>query len=49
MDNPSKKIKELRNKIKSSEGYVSITLEYNRGTSGALKNILDYFLEEVLL
>jgi NAD(P)H-dependent FMN reductase len=46
MDNPSKKIKELRNKIKSSEGYVPVTPEYNRSTSSALKNTLDYFLEE---
>ena len=46
MDNPSKKIKELRSKIKSSEGYITVTPEYNRSTSGALKNILDYFLEE---
>jgi NAD(P)H-dependent FMN reductase len=43
MDNPSKKIKELSSKIKSSDGYVSITPEYNRGISGALQNILVYF------
>jgi NAD(P)H-dependent FMN reductase len=46
MDNPSKKIKELRYKIKNSEGYVPVTPEYNRSTSSALKNTLDYFLEE---
>jgi NAD(P)H-dependent FMN reductase len=43
MDNPSKKIKELGSKIKSSDGYVSITPEYNRGISGALQNIIVYF------
>src|SRR6476660_10089912 len=46
MDNPSQKIVELRNKIKDAEGYVPITPEYNRNTSSALKNTLDYFLEE---
>jgi NAD(P)H-dependent FMN reductase len=46
MDIPSQKIVELRNKIKDAEGYVSVTPEYNRSTSSALKNTLDYFLEE---
>lgn len=46
MDNPPEKIKDLRNKIKYAEGYVPVTPEYNRSTSSALKNTLDYFLEE---
>ena len=46
MDNPSEKLKDLENKIKDAEGYVPVTPEYNRNTSSALKNTLDYFLEE---
>jgi NAD(P)H-dependent FMN reductase len=46
MENPSEKIKDLRNKIKNSEGYIPVTPEYNRSISSALKNTLDYFLEE---
>jgi NAD(P)H-dependent FMN reductase len=46
MDNPSGKLVELENKIKDAEGYVPVTPEYNRSTSSALKNTLDYFLEE---
>ena len=46
MENPSKKLVELRDKIKNAEGYIPVTPEYNRSTSSALKNTLDYFLEE---
>ena len=46
MENPSEKLVELGNKIKDAEGYVPVTPEYNRSTSSALKNTLDYFLEE---
>ena len=46
MKNPSDRIKDLRNKINESEGYIAVTPEYNHSTSGALKNTLDYFLEE---
>ncbi len=46
MDDPPKKLNDLRNKIKDAEGYVPVTPEYNRNTSSALKNTLDYFLEE---
>lgn len=46
MDNPSEKLRDLGNKIKDAEGYVPVTPEYNRNTSSALKNTLDYFLEE---
>ena len=46
MVNPSEKMKSIRNKIKVAEGYLAVTPEYNRGPSGAIKNTLDYFLEE---
>lgn len=46
MENPPDKIKDLRNKTNGSEGYIAVTPEYNHSTSGALKNTLDYFLEE---
>lgn len=46
MKNPDEKINDLRNKIKDSDGYMPITPEYNHSTSSALKNTLDYFLEE---
>jgi NAD(P)H-dependent FMN reductase len=44
--NPSEKLRDLRNKIKEAEGYLSVTPEYNHSTSAAMKNTLDYFLEE---
>jgi NAD(P)H-dependent FMN reductase len=46
MTNPSEMLRELHEKIKSAEGYMPITPEYNHGTSAAMKNTLDYFLEE---
>jgi len=46
MTDPSEELKELRNKIKNAEGYLAVTPEYNRSTSAAMKNTLDYFLEE---
>lgn len=46
MENPDDKIKNLRNNIKDAEGYISVTPEYNRSISSAMKNTLDYFLEE---
>src|SRR6185503_3090002 len=46
MTDPSEGLKDLRNKIKNAEGYVAVTPEYNRSTSAAMKNTLDYFLEE---
>src|SRR6185503_16903573 len=46
MTDPSEELKDLRNKIKNAEGYVAVTPEYNRSTSAAMKNTLDYFLEE---
>jgi NAD(P)H-dependent FMN reductase len=46
MTNPSEMLRELENKIKSAEGYMPVTPEYNHSTSAAMKNTLDYFLEE---
>jgi NAD(P)H-dependent FMN reductase len=46
MSNPSEKLKDLQNKIKNAEGYLPVTPEYNHSTSAAMKNTLDYFLEE---
>ena len=46
MEDPSEKMKSLGNKINDAEGYLAVTPEYNRGHSGAMKNTLDYFLEE---
>jgi NAD(P)H-dependent FMN reductase len=43
MVDPSEKMKSLRNKINDAEGYLAVTPEYNASTSGAMKNILDYF------
>jgi NAD(P)H-dependent FMN reductase len=46
MPSPPSKIKSLQNMVKDSDGYMPITPEYNHSTSSALKNTLDYFLEE---
>ena len=46
MSDPPEKIKDLRNMISDAEGYVPVTPEYNHSTSSAMKNTLDYFLEE---
>ncbi|PWU79646.1 MAG: NADPH-dependent FMN reductase [Candidatus Nitrosopolaris wilkensis] len=46
MSNPTEQLKDLRNKIKDAEGYMPVTPEYNRSMSAAMKNTLDYFLEE---
>ena len=46
MVNPWEKLRDLRNKVKGAEGYLSVTPEYNHSTSVAMKNTLDYFLEE---
>jgi len=45
MTDPSDELKDLRN----AEGYIAVTPEYNRSTSAAMKNTLDYFLEEYFL
>lgn len=46
MTPPSKKLTELRTKIVDADGYMAVTPEYNHSTSAAMKNTLDYFLEE---
>jgi NAD(P)H-dependent FMN reductase len=46
MKNPPRVLRDLRNKIKNAEGYLAVTPEYNHSTSAAVKNTLDYFLEE---
>jgi NAD(P)H-dependent FMN reductase len=46
MSDPPAKLKDLREKIKSADGYLAVTPEYNHSTSAAMKNTLDYFLEE---
>jgi hypothetical protein len=43
MVNPSEKLRDLRNKVKDAEGYLSVTPEYNHSTSATMKNTLDYF------
>ena len=43
---PSEKLQKLQKIIKDADGYVPITPEYNHSISSALKNTLDYFLEE---
>lgn len=46
MENPPEKLKKMYHVIKEAEGIVPITPEYNHSISSALKNTLDYFLEE---
>lgn len=46
MEEPTQKLKDLQKMIKDADGYLPVTPEYNHSTSSALKNTLDYFLEE---
>jgi NAD(P)H-dependent FMN reductase len=46
MYNPPEELMKLRENIKDADGYLPITPEYNHSVSSALKNTLDYFLEE---
>src|SRR5215203_941125 len=46
ISNPSPKLIQLKNQIVEADGYMPITPEYNHSTSAAMKNTLDYFLEE---
>jgi NAD(P)H-dependent FMN reductase len=39
MENPSEKLKDLRDKIKDGEGYLSVTPEYNHSPSAAMKRL----------
>ena len=44
--NPPENLNQLRNQIVEAAGYMPITPEYNHSISAAMKNTLDYFLEE---
>ena len=46
MSDPPEKIRDLRNMNSDAEGYIPVTPEYNHSASSAMKNTLDYFLEE---
>ena len=46
MKSPPKKLQNLQKIIKEADGYIPITPEYNHSISSAMKNTLDYFLEE---
>jgi NAD(P)H-dependent FMN reductase len=46
MKNPSEILQKLYTIIKEADGYIPVTPEYNHSISGAMKNTLDYFLEE---
>ncbi len=46
MKDPEPKYQKLQRMIKEADGYVPVTPEYNHTTSSALKNTLDYCLEE---
>ena len=46
MPNPTAQLIDLRNKINDAEGYMPVTPEYNHSMLTAMKNTLDYFLEE---
>jgi NAD(P)H-dependent FMN reductase len=46
IENPPGKLRDLQNKIKNAVGYLAVAPEYNHSTSAAMKNTLDYFLEE---
>lgn len=46
MKNPSEKLQKMHSIIKEAEGIIPVTPEYNHSISSALKNTLDYFLEE---
>lgn len=43
---PSKELTELRDMMVDADGYLAVTPEYNHSISAAMKNTLDYFLEE---
>lgn len=46
MKHPEPKYQKLHNMILESDGYIPVSPEYNHTTSAALKNTLDYCLEE---
>ena len=46
MNSPPENLQRLQKIIKEADGFIPITPEYNHSISSALKNTLDYFLEE---
>ena len=46
MKNPDKNILEFADKIKSSDGIIIVTPEYNGGYPASLKNVIDLLYEE---
>ena len=46
MEDPSETLHNLYHIIKNADGYIVVSPEYNHSVSAALKNTLDYFLEE---
>ena len=46
MNTTPENLKRLYTVIKEADGYIPITPEYNHSVSSAMKNTLDYFLEE---
>jgi NAD(P)H-dependent FMN reductase len=46
MKNPPENLQKLYTIIKGADGYIPVTPEYNHSISSAMKNTLDYFLEE---
>ena len=46
MQDPPQKLKNLQQIIKNADGYMPVTAEYNHSVPPAMKNTLDYFLEE---
>ena len=46
MQNPNDTLQNLYHTIKNADGYIVVSPEYNHSVSAALKNTLDYFLEE---
>jgi NAD(P)H-dependent FMN reductase len=46
MDDPPENLQKLYTVIKEADGYIPVTPEYNHSISSAMKNTLDYFLEE---
>ncbi len=46
MKSPPENLQKLQKTIKAADGYIPITPEYNHSVSSALKNTMDYFLEE---
>jgi NAD(P)H-dependent FMN reductase len=46
MKTPPENLQKLHTIIKEADGYIPVTPEYNHSISAAMKNTLDYFLEE---